>query len=70
MTQIGKVPGWVTAGILLAVVPLIGPLIFMGLNTWLWWKIAEARGKPGWYGLLTLVPIANIVIIGMIAWKD
>ena len=35
-----------------------------------WWKIAEARQKPGWYGLLMMVPIVNFVVMGMLAWGD
>ena len=70
MTQIAKVPGWVTLAILLALIPLIGGLIFFAVYIWLWWKIAEARQKPGWMALLMIIPIANLVIMGIIAWKD
>ena len=71
MTQIGKVPGWVTAGIVLAVIPYLGGLVITALACFLWWKIAEARGKPGWWGLLIgLVPIVNLVFVGILAWKD
>ena len=34
------------------------------------WKIAEARNKPGWLGILLIVPIANLVIFGIIAFAD
>jgi hypothetical protein len=34
------------------------------------WKIAEARKKPGWLGILLIVPIVNLVIFGIIAFAD
>jgi hypothetical protein len=37
-------------------------LVFMG--------IAEARGKPGWWGILMLVPLVNIVILCLLAFSD
>ena len=70
MTQIAKVPGWVTLVILLALIPFIGVLIFLAVYIWLWWKIAEARKQPGWMALLMIIPIVNLVIMGLIAWKD
>jgi hypothetical protein len=36
----------------------------------LWWKISEARGKPGWWGLLLMVPVVNFIIPGILAFKD
>lgn len=33
-----------------------------------WSAIAEKRGKPGWWGLLMLVPVANIVIPAILAF--
>jgi len=34
------------------------------------WRIAKARNMPGWTSLLLLIPIVNLVIIGIYAWKD
>jgi len=34
------------------------------------WKICEARNKPGWLSLLMFVPIANLVIPGILAFAD
>jgi len=33
-----------------------------------WAAISEKRGKPAWWGLLMLVPIANVVIMGILAF--
>ena len=70
MTQIAKVPGWVTLSVLLSAIPVIGGIIFGVVYLWLWWKIAEARKMPGWYALLMIIPIVNLIIMGIIAWKD
>ncbi len=36
-----------------------------------WWKIAEVRNRPGWWGILIIfVPIVNLVLMGMLAWSD
>ncbi|MBS3152026.1 hypothetical protein J4230_01310 [Candidatus Woesearchaeota archaeon] len=70
MTQIAEVPGWVTLSILLPFIPFVGGLAFLAVFIWLWWKIAEARHRPGWWGILiSLVPVVNLVLIGMLAWS-
>lgn len=68
MTQIAKVPGWWTIGILLAFIPMIGSVFVLILTTYLWWQIAERLKRPGWWALLMLIPIVNFVIIGIMAW--
>ena len=71
MTQVAGVPGWVTLAIILPVIPFIGALAFMVVFAWMWWKIAEVRKRPGWWGILiAVVPIVNFVLIGMLAWSN
>ena len=70
MTQIAKVPWWTIFLMLLGVVPFVGIFVVLGVTIWWWWKISEARGKPGWYGILMLIPVVNFVMMGIIAWKD
>lgn len=77
MTQIAK-KNWALifipiASFLLSWIPIIGFLLMLAAviwTVWMWMGIAEARGKPGWWGILIIVPIANLVIIAMLAWKD
>jgi len=69
MTQIGKVPWWTILFLILAFIPFLGMIIAIALTIFWWWKIAEARKMEGWLGVLTVVPIVNWVVIGMIAWK-
>lgn len=69
MTQIGKTPVWTMFGLLAVFLPFIGTLVVAGLSAYWWWKIAEARGKQGWLGILMLVPIANFIVPGYLAWS-
>lgn len=72
ITQIAKVPWWTMLAIFLAWIPFIGSIGLLALMIWWWWKVAENRNKPGWWGLMvTLVPVANLIFLGMLAWgKD
>ncbi|OYT32469.1 hypothetical protein DRJ22_01040 [Candidatus Woesearchaeota archaeon] len=71
MTQIADVPWWTLLIALIGgLIPFIGILIFAAIGIWWWWKIAEARNKPGWLSLLLLIPLVNLIVIGIIAWND
>lgn len=71
MMKIGKLPTWSLALWALIFVPTVGALASAGMTVWYWWAIAERRGKEGWWGILMLVPILNLVLIGILAWgKD
>ena len=70
MTQIAGVSGWFTLGILLGIIPVIGSLVVTAGGVYLWWKIAEARQKSGALSLLMLVPGANLIVMGILAWSD
>lgn len=35
-----------------------------------WMAIAEKRGKPSWWGILTIVPVANLIVPGYLAFSD
>lgn len=68
MTQIAKLPWWWTLCVAAALVPVIGGLVMLAAMIYIWWRIAERLGRPGWWSLLLLVPIVNLVIIGVMAW--
>ncbi|MGM5483709.1 MAG: hypothetical protein ACQER9_02205, partial [Nanobdellota archaeon] len=71
MTQIGKQHwGWALAVVLLPLIPFIGAALGTAAGIYLWWKIAEEIKKPGWWSLLLLIPIVNLVIMGIMAWGD
>ncbi len=70
MTQIGKVPWWTILVIFLGFIPFLGAVAVLAVNIWWWWKIAEARKFPGWFGVLMIVPVADLIIPGIIAWTE
>lgn len=58
-----KQPIWM---IVLFLIPLVNIFAFV----FLFWKLCEARGKPGALSLLMLVPLANIGLICYLAFAD
>lgn len=68
MTQIARLPWWWTLCVVVAIIPVVGGLVMLAAMIYIWWKIAERLGKPGWWSLLLLVPVVNLVIIGIMAW--
>ena len=70
MTQIAGLSGWHTVFFLLMFIPVIGAIAFLGITIWWFWRICEVRNRPGWWALLLLVPVVNLVIPGILAWKD
>lgn len=70
MTQVAELPAWWTLAILLALIPVVGPAVVVVISAYWWWKISERLGKPGWWGILTIIPIVNFVIMGMLAWGN
>ena len=52
------------------IVLLLVPCVNVIVSIYLWWKICEARGKPGALSLLLLVPVANIVLPLYLAFAD
>jgi len=70
MTQIAGLSGWWTLAILLPIIPFIGQIALIVIMVWWWWKIAEKRGFPGWLGILTIIPLVNLIIMGVLAWAE
>ena len=52
--------------ILLLLVPYLN-IIFFGL---VWWRITENTNKPGWLGLLMLIPGVNLIAGYYIAFAE
>ena len=69
-TKIAKVQWWTFFAFLLFLVPAIGWMGFTAVMIWWWWNIAERMKFPGWISLLLLVPVVNLIIMGIIAWAN
>ncbi len=52
--------------ILLFLIPLVNVVIAVLL----WMKVAERRGKASWLGILIIIPFANLVLPGYLAFTD
>ncbi len=51
------------------IIGLIVPLISIVVITYLWMCISENMGKSPWLGLLTLLPVANLVFMAWLAFQ-
>ena len=70
MTQVGGISGWWTALLAAGLIPIVGSIVLVVLSVYLWWKIAEARHRPGWWGILMILPVVNLVLMGVLAWGN
>lgn len=43
-------------------------LILLGLWLWIWWRIFDKTGYGGPFGLLMIVPVANLVMICVLSF--
>lgn len=50
-------------------IPAVGPLCYLFLFGLLWYKIALARGKKGWIGIITVVPVVGLFTMGYLAFS-
>ena len=55
--------GWWTLAFF---VPLLNIVIAI---IW-WWSIAEKRNKPGWLGILMIIPVVNLIVPGILAFSE
>ena len=69
LTQMAGVSGWWTLIVLASIIPFIGGLAVAVAAIWMYWKVAEEIGKPGWTSILLIVPIVNLVVLGYYAWS-
>lgn len=68
MTQVANISGWWTLIVLAGFIPFIGSLAMIAAMVYFWWLIAERVRRPGWWGILMIVPIVNLILMGIMAW--
>ncbi|MDD5195945.1 MAG: hypothetical protein PHQ96_09815 [Candidatus Omnitrophica bacterium] len=56
--------------IFIVLIPLLGILALIGFSGYVCYRIALARGKAGWIGILMLVPIAGYAVLGYLAFSE
>ena len=45
-------------------------VVFLALPTWLFWRIFQKCGWPGWYALFALIPYVAIVLFFLLALAE
>jgi len=68
MTQIAGLSGLWTLVILAGFIPVIGTMAVLAAMVYFWYLIAEKCKRPGWWGILFIIPIVNLVVMGILAW--
>jgi len=56
--------------LLLSLIPMVGIIINLVFGGFIWYRIAEARQKPGWVGVLAIVPIVGLFVFGYLAFSE
>ena len=69
MCKIAKVSYWWLLILLGAFIPYVGAISITAFMIFLWYKIAISVNKPGWMGVLTIIPLVNLVIMGYLAFS-
>jgi hypothetical protein len=74
VTKIGKVSAFTLLVFLIMFVPYLNILaspIMLGMMIYWFWKVCDARGKPGVLSLVLFVPILGILfLLGYLAWSE
>ena len=63
LVQIAEMPWWYAVGFLV-------PVINMFFGIFVLWKVFERRNYPGLLALTVLLPLINLIVLGVVAWKD
>lgn len=66
LTQMAGKSGWLTLLVLADF--MLGGLATTALVIWMFWIIAKKIKYPEWMSLLLLVPVVNLVVLGIFAW--
>lgn len=71
-SKIAKMHWWpilLLIGVFIPYIGIIAELAFaVFFVIWLW-KTFEAVDRPGWWAILCLLPIVNLVLLGIAAWS-
>ena len=64
----GKPGWWVLMRLFVVLIPFAGPIITIFITVIVWMGISEARQKPTWLGILSVIPPLNLVLMGYLAF--
>lgn len=63
MIRIARLSMWWILGLLV-------PYLNIAVAAYVWWKIAEQRRRPGWWGILMLIGPINLILLWFLAFKE
>ena len=63
MLRLGQVSLW-------WFIALLVPFINVGVAIYVWIRIAGRRSKPWWMGVLMIVPVADLFVLGYLAYSQ
>jgi|SRR3989344_5022244 len=69
--KIAKMHWWPILLLLVVWIPIVGWIAAVVYTVFfiIWsWKVFEAVKRPGWWAILSLIPIVNLVLLGIAAW--
>jgi hypothetical protein len=70
MCRLAGISCWWAALVILMFIPYLGLLFSMVFFTFIWYRIALARNKPGWLAFLGAVPFVGLLVMGYLAFSD
>ncbi|MBP7216991.1 MAG: hypothetical protein KBA46_06895 [Candidatus Omnitrophica bacterium] len=70
MCKIASLSYWWLLTFFIGLIPIVGTLATVALTIFFWYKIALARNKPGWLGVLMIIPLANMIVMGYLAFSE
>jgi hypothetical protein len=71
-SKTAKMHWWPILLLIGIVIPFIGSLAQLAFAVFfiIWmWKTFEAIDRPGWWAILCIIPVVNLVLIGIAAWS-
>lgn len=68
LTQMADVSELWTLMLLAMIIPIFGALAVLVCGIWMFWRVAEKINMPGWTSLLLVIPLLNLIVLGIYAW--
>lgn len=71
VANIAGIPWWTALIVILAGwIPFVGQIASLAIVAWWFYEIAQKRNYEGWVGILMIIPVVNLVILGVLAFND
>ena len=71
-SRAAKMHWWPILLLIVFFIPILGSIaavVFTVFSVIWLWKTFEAVKRPGWWAILSLIPVVNLVLLGVAAWS-